>query len=152
MFRRATGESITFTDDVTGEITVRRPYSTPGGGRLITKQSHKMECDMYSILNQFNRTGIITHINERKGQFVNLPDGLDFLQAQITLAEGREAFAALPAAVRDYFHNDPSAFLSAFADKDQHAKLREFGLMEPLKEPPAAPAAPPTGATPPAAS
>jgi len=46
-----------------------------------------------------------------------------------------ESFASLPSEVRDYFQNDPAAFLEAFQDPNQADKLRELGLIEKLPTP-----------------
>lgn len=118
------------------------------GDQLITKQSHKEECDIYNILRQYQRTGIITHVQNARPTYQDLPSNVDYQSAMNTLIQADAAFAALPAKVRDHFDNDPAAFLAAFSDPKQEATLRGFGLLRPLPEmaalagagaPPAAP-------------
>lgn len=116
------------------------------GSELITKQSHKSECDIHNILRQFQRTGIITHINNQRPSFDDLPDPVDFQQSLAILEQAETAFAALPSAVRDHFDNSPQAFLEAFADPKQADYLREVGLKNPLSA--AAPPAPPADSAP----
>lgn len=106
------------------------------GTEMITKQSHKDECDIHRILKQYQRTGILTHVQAARGTYADLPDPVDYQQAVHTIMEAQEAFAGLPASVRSHFGNDPAAFLAAFDDPKQEAKLREFGL---LREPPPKP-------------
>lgn len=130
--------------------SARRRVALDCGDQLITKQSHKEECDIYNILKQYNRTGIITHVQNARPSYQDLPSDVDYQSAMNTLLAADAAFAALPAKVRDHFDNDPAAFLAAFSDKSQEAKLREFGLLRPLPADAAvagadAPPAPPEG-------
>lgn len=116
-------------------------------GPEITKQSHKAECDIHNILRQYQRTGIITHVQAARPTYQDLPDAVDFQQAMNTLMAAQEAFAGLPARVRAHFNNDPETFLAAFQDKAQEAKLREFGLLKELPvQPDNMPKAPPGAA------
>lgn len=48
-----------------------------------------------------------------------------------TLLTAQEAFAGLPAKIRDHFGNDPAQFLAAFYDSKQEDQLREWGLLRP---------------------
>lgn len=110
------------------------------GTDLITKQSHKAECDIHNILSQFQRTGILNHIQQRRPEFMDLPDSLDYQTSLNILLEAREAFEALPSSVRAHFANDPGQFLAAFSDPSQEAYLRDHGFLNP-KEGPSAPSA-----------
>lgn len=107
----------------------RKRVSISCGDEQITKQSHKDECDIHTILRQYQRTGIITHVQSARPEYTDLPSDVDFQSALHTLMQAETAFAALPAAVRAHFDNDPARFLSAFSDPSQDAKLREFGLL-----------------------
>lgn len=110
---------------------------------LVTKQSHKDECDIHKILSQYKRTGIIAHINSRQPVFADLPDQHDYQDAIEVVRDAQGAFAELPATVRDQFDNDPFKLLEAIGNPERHAQLRELGIMKP------APAAPATDAPPP---
>lgn len=123
----------------------RRRVQFSSGDQLITKQSHKDECDIHRILKQYQRTGIITHVQSARPQYTDLPDSLDYHTALNVMIEAQSAFDALPSSVRDHFKNDPALFLAAFEDDKQADKLREFGLLNPLPKPEPAPA-PPEGA------
>lgn len=119
-------------------------YTTPVGEESITKQSHKAECDIHNILKQYEKTGIITHVQSASPHYTDLPSDVDYQSAMNTLLAAQAAFAELPAKVRSHFDNDPQAFLAAFADPAQEETLRDFGLLE------AAQASAPAGATTPA--
>lgn len=118
--------------------TMYRPHErvpAPSGGDEVTEQSHKAECDIHTILKQFQRTGILTHINERQPQFLDLPDGIDYQQSLHLLQHAQDAFAALPSKVRDRFDNDPGQFLAAFQDPGMAGELRDLGLLKPVPPP-----------------
>lgn len=117
------------------------------GVQTMTKQSHKSECDINTILRQFQKTGIISHINNHKGEYVNLPDSIDYQDGLNTVLRGEAAFAALPSKVRDHYDNDPLKFLAAFGDDVERKRLEEWGLINP----PVAPggAVPPVESPPP---
>lgn len=100
------------------------------GDEQITKQAHKQECDINYIMKQYQRTGILAHINTQQPIYGDLPDTIDYQESLNMIMRADETFASLPAVVRDHFNNDPAAFLAAFTDPDQAEKLQEFGLVE----------------------
>lgn len=106
----------------------------------ITKQSMAKECDIDYILNQYQRTGVMTHVNPITPTYEDLPSEYDYQSAINTIMQAEAAFAELPAAVRDHFANDPARYLDAFNDENRADELRSLGLLKPA---PAAPAAPP---------
>lgn len=124
----------------------RQAHDIDCGTEMITKQSMAAECDINNILKQYSRTGIIEHINEQNQQWLDLPSSMDYQQSLNTLIEADNAFASLPAMVRDHFHNNPNELLMALSDPAQADKLREFGILKPLPDVPLAtspaPAAP----------
>lgn len=99
------------------------------GDEMVTKQSHKAECDINNILRQYQRTGIITHVQNARPTYEDLPSNVDFQQAMNTVLEAERAFLALPGKVRAHFDNDPERFLAAFYDPNQVETLRGFGLV-----------------------
>lgn len=101
------------------------------GTRSRTLQDHKDECDINLILKQYQKTGIINHVQAARPTYEDLPDNIDYQQAMNTLLTAQEAFAGLPSKVRDHYGNDPERFLAAFYDSQQHDELRAFGLLKP---------------------
>ena len=120
----------------------RRRTPAPSGGPLVTKQSHKSECDINNILSQFKKTGIINHISQLTPNYAELPDNIDYQIALNTQIQAEEAFSLLPSVVRRYFNNDPAMLLAALDDPDQHDKLIEYGILnpKPVPQPPGNPA------------
>lgn len=109
-----------------------RRVTHPGGGPVLTKQSHKEECDIHNIVRQYQRTGVITHIARQGARYEDLPDYADYQEGMNIALRAQDAFAALPAKVRDRYGNDPGRFLAAFNDADEVSFLREMGLLQPL--------------------
>lgn len=123
----------------------RERYQTPVGDTSMTKQSHKAECDIHNILKQYEKTGIITHVQSARPTYDDLPSDVDYQSAMNTLISAQAAFADLPSKVRSHFDNDPQNFLAAFTDPAQEQALRDFGLLVPVQA--AATAAATTGAS-----
>lgn len=117
------------------------------GDILVTKQSMKAECDIHNILRQYQKTGIITHVQNARPTYQDLPDSLDYQQSLNIIMEADEAFMGLPSAVRDRFGNDPAQLLQALSDPSQKDYLTEVGIFrapEPLPSVPE-PVLPPSG-------
>lgn len=92
-----------------------------------TKQSFKDDCDITKIIKKYDKTGILTHINQTEAQYGDLV-GADFQTAQDIVAHAKTAFAMLPSEVRKQFHNDPAMFLD-FADNPDNAEtMLEMGI------------------------
>jgi len=137
-------------DPKTGEL-VKEPS--------MTKQSEMAACDINNIVREFTKTGQVSHINAlaQQGQFMDLPDSLDYAEAINIALEAQSAFDALPAQVRARFDNDPEKFLGFLHDPKNHDEAIELGLViPPAPKPlpldvrvlnPDAPASPPAGGT-----
>jgi phage internal scaffolding protein len=125
-------------------------YPDGKAGELVTKQEFKDECDIYTILGTYARTGQLTHLNSMAGTFQDLPPDTDYQAAMNTIIQAQDAFAALPATIRDRYHNDPAEFLAAIDNPDERPYLTEQGVFkQPVPVAPpvtAAPAAPPSAA------
>lgn len=104
------------------------------GTEMVTKQSHKDECDIHRILRQYQRTGIITHVQSARPTYGDLPDAIDYQTSLHLIMEAQETFAALPSSVRERFGNDPGRFLAAFEDPSQEEYLRQMGFLKPKPE------------------
>lgn len=100
-------------------------------GPSMTKQEHKQECDINTILKQYQRTGIIQHIQKQSPLYTDLPNDLDYQNSLNTIIQAETAFDSLPSKVRDSFHNNPEAFLQAMYDPAQRDRLIELGLIAP---------------------
>lgn len=107
----------------------RRRVVAPQTGEIVTKQYPKDECDINNILSQYKKTGIINHINSMQGEFIDLPSELDYQAAMNLGIRASEAFASLPAVVRDRFRNDPRYLLAALGNPAFKAELEGLGVL-----------------------
>jgi len=96
---------------------------------MVTKQSHKKECDIHEILKQYQKTGIINHINSREGAFTDLPEALDYQAALELVRDAQEGFSELPSLVRERFNNDPYELLAAIGNPELRPELVELGII-----------------------
>lgn len=131
----------------------RLPSSVTGlncGDELITKQSHKAECDINTIYEQYSQTGNINHLNPSTPDYIDLPDTIDYQEANNIMLAANEAFASLPSRLRDYYKNDPTVFLTALNDPNERDRLVEFGVLNKVSSPPPSAAGEPSASVPPA--
>lgn len=93
----------------------------------MTKQSHKDECDINMLMAKYQKTGLVTHINNHQPHYGDY-DPVDFTEAMQTIAEGSSMFQELPSQARKYFDNDPAKFMEFVNNPDNAGKLEELGL------------------------
>lgn len=95
----------------------------------MTKQSFKDECDINKLMDKYQKTGLLTHVNNNKAHYGEF-EATDFTTAMQTIAEGQSMFAELPSATRKYFDNDPAKFMAFTSNPDNIDKMVELGLAE----------------------
>lgn len=113
-----------------------------------TKQSFKKECDINFIVSQFEKTGLVSHTNERTPQYLDVSAVPDFQKAHDFVAGASSMFFSLPENIQIRFERNPAKlmeFMSDIRNRDEAVKL---GLIQappvvPAPVPAAAPA--PTG-------
>ncbi len=119
-----------------------RPHAISFSGKGRTKQSHRDECDINTIMKRFEKTGMIEHTNTYQGNYGDFTEVPEDYQAAVELVRAAdEMFLTLPAKVRLNFGNDPGNFLAFVQNPANIARMREMGLMKP--EPPDPNATPP---------
>lgn len=120
---------------------IRMPYgsrdrvSLSGFDPSMTVQSDKDSCDVNLIIRQYDRTGVLTSVNEATPQFVDVgvhdyKESIDFVMA------AQEAFDSLPAAVRKRFNGSPAEYLDFVNSSDNRSEAVELGLIDPDPVPP----------------
>lgn len=110
----------------------------------LTWQDEADACDVNKILKDYDRTGMIRHMNSKSpqyGDFSNLPNNLH--EAFMAVEAANLAFKQLPAKLREEINNDPRQLDSYLANPANKEKLVKLGLMhevvkteEPQKEAP----------------
>lgn len=99
-------------------------------GESMTKQSFTQECDINFIIRQYDRTGVVSHLNQTQGRYADLT-GLDFKTMSDQVAAARSQFELLDAHVRAEFENSPAKFLDFIHDAKNHERAVELGLAYP---------------------
>lgn len=108
-------------------------YATPGGGEKMTQENFQESCDINNILKKYQKTGVIDHVSQFGEQYGEL-DGQTFHEMMTTVAEAQSMFNELPSKAREYFDNDPGAFLDYVENMDPENPPADFvnlGLMAP---------------------
>lgn len=95
-----------------------------------TQQQHKDSCDINRILSKYKLTGSLTHLNRQSGVYADLTSLTDYQNSIDSVMKANNAFAALPAAIRDRFQNDPSQLLSFMEDPKNYDEGVKLGLYE----------------------
>lgn len=113
-------------------------YGTLNPGPSLTQKSDAKDADINVIVRKYVKTGQLPQMTLQAltGDFTN---ALDFRQAQEHLKAARDAFEALPAAVRKRFGNDPAEFIDFATNEENIAELRKLGLAPEPEAPPPKP-------------
>lgn len=109
-----------------------------------TRQEFAPECDINTIMERYEATGVVSHVNRAEPMYLDTTIYPDLQGAMDKFREASVAFNSLPAKVRKEFDNDPQKFIDFASDPDAkhdgHEKtnlerMREWGLAEPVKAP-----------------
>lgn len=97
----------------------------------LTEQSFAAECDINNIVKAYERTGLIPHQRTSQPVFADISDAPSFQEAQNIVVAANEAFAALPAKVRERFLNDPARLMEFMEDESNFDEAVKLGLVNP---------------------
>jgi phage internal scaffolding protein len=110
---------VSFIDPETGE-----PLET------LTQQHMKAETDINNILRRYDKTGLITHINQAVAQYGDFTEANEYQEALNRIISAQDTFAALPSEIRKRFGNDPGAFFEFATNPDNAKEMVALGLAE----------------------
>lgn len=99
-----------------------------GNNVYLTQQNHKRECDVNYIVQKYDRTGLITHVQQMEARYGDV-SGADFRTAQDLYLNATQMFDNLPAEIKKYFSQSPAEFLEFMEDPDNREKAIELGLI-----------------------
>lgn len=110
----------------------------------MTRQEFQDECDINTIMEKYEKTGILPSNTRGPPQYVDL-SGMpsDYMTALNMLNDAEKAFMSLPATVRREFENSPHEFVKFASDPENLTQMQDWGL---APKPEAAPPGPPTPA------
>lgn len=96
-----------------------------------TRQEFAEECDINNLMEKFEATGVVSHVNQRQPMYLDLGDGVLPLQEALdTVRAATDAFMTLPARARAEFDNDPVKFVEFAQNPENMPRLVEWGLAE----------------------
>lgn len=102
--------------------------------KTLTKQSAKDECDINKIIARFDKTGMVTHINEREARFGDVSEFTNYAEALRTVQNASDMFMSLSAEVRKKFNNNPEELITFLLDTKNDKEAIELGLINPKEE------------------
>jgi phage internal scaffolding protein len=88
------------------------------------------DCDINVIMAQYEKSGLIEHVNRYNGSYGDFTDVSDYQSSLNAVLEAQEAFDSLPAKVRSRFSNDPAEFLSFVNDSSNKDEMISLGLLK----------------------
>lgn len=95
----------------------------------LTKQAFKKECDINHLLNKYQKTGVMEHINTHNPRYEDFSDVPDYQTSLGIVMQAQESFSSLPSSIRKKFDNDPGLFLDFVSNPANEAEMRELGLI-----------------------
>lgn len=114
--------------NIHGRRRVQRDLDPEHPGQTV--QSQKDECDINKIMSRFALGGEINHINKAQAHYGDFSNALSFSDAYTAVANAEQAFAELPAHIRDLFGNDAEAFLYKLEDPEFVKKLEDLNVYD----------------------
>ena len=95
----------------------------------LAQQHYKEECDINTILEKFNITGMLPEntLSPRYGDFTGIGDYHTALNRVIA---AQDEFEALPAQIRAKFNNDPAQLIEFLENSENRPEAEELGLVE----------------------
>ncbi|NBN98545.1 MAG: hypothetical protein EBV19_04795, partial [Flavobacteriia bacterium] len=95
----------------------------------LAQQHFKDECDINTILQRFNITGMLPEspLSPRYGDFTGIND---YHTALNRVMAAQDEFELLPAQIRARFDNDPSKLIEFLEDETNRPEAEELGLVE----------------------
>lgn len=119
--------NITFQTQYTPTEERQRP-GTENHEEDMTQQSDMAECDINVIMSKYGGTGQLPQVLDHP-QYGDFTEVGDFRTMVETVRAAEEAFAGLPAKVRNRFHNDPEEMMEFLGDPDNRDEAVKLGLV-----------------------
>lgn len=94
-----------------------------------TDQSWAEHVNINNIVERFLKTGQFDHLAKHQGLYLDVSEIPDLPEAIMKVRSANEAFASLPAEIRDKFQNDPVAFVDFLQDPNNTQQAIDMGLL-----------------------
>lgn len=122
----------------------KRHYTIVSGVTM-TKQSMARDCDINNIMQKYQKTGLLNHVNEHEGNYGNFIGCEDYHTSQNLLLEAEKLFDSIPSSIRKKFENSPYEFLQFTQNPENSEQMIELGLAKRPAEAVTAPKTPKEG-------
>lgn len=96
----------------------------------LTEQSHKNMCGIENIIRQYDKTGLITHVNNAVANYGDFTEVNEYRESLDLVREADEAFLGLPSEIRKKFDYDPGQFFEFATNPENKDELVALGLAE----------------------
>ena len=114
----------------------KTPYTNPAdrlslsfeGTPEITQQNFKNETDVNTILRRYDKTGLITHVNNAAAQYGDFTAVNEYKENLNAVIAAQDAFDQLPSDIRKRFGNDPGEFFEFATNPTNQEDLVKLGL------------------------
>lgn len=96
----------------------------------MTEQHHKQACDVDLILRKYDKTGLITHVNNAVAHYGDYTEVNEYQECLNLVNKAKDDFLQLPSEIRKRFENDPGLFFEFAGNPANRDALVELGLAE----------------------
>lgn len=93
-------------------------------------QSQKDQSDINKIMDKYYKTGMVTHLSRKQGQYADLTQIKDYQSSLQTVIDANASFMTLPSAVRKKFQNNPQELLQFLEDPNNKQEAIQLGLIQ----------------------
>ena len=100
-----------------------------------TEQHHKDATTITNILKQYDKTGLITHVNQAKAEYGDFTQVNEYQESLNMVIRAQNAFDELPSDIRKKFNNDPGEFLEFATNPDNQEEMVTLGLARAIQDP-----------------
>jgi len=94
-----------------------------------TIQSFLEETDINKIVEKYQQTGALDHVNRRLPEY-GFATGDSFNESMNIIVKAKEMFEELPSSIRNKMDNDPAKFLDFVQNPENAEKMVEMGLSQ----------------------
>lgn len=99
-------------------------------GESLTQQQFADETNINKIMKKYHATGMITHLNRKQGQYVDLSNVKNYQESLQTVIDAQKSFMTLPSEVRKRFENDPQQIINFLSDENNREEAISLGLIQ----------------------
>lgn len=95
----------------------------------MVKRAFKDECNINTIMDRYQKTGLVDHVNTHQGHYGDFSDLPDYQAALNAVIIAEDTFSSLPSSLRKRFNNDPATFLDFVQNEENIPEMERLGLI-----------------------